>query len=105
VVLFHVEQAALNCALYEEIEAMKPHLLPSLANWICALSLPMWSRELRKLVEPALPHNPIGLVHLTSVRKATIGTPDHSKIDVMLTYRGIKALSEAEHSPAAMLSA
>ena len=104
-VLFHAEQAALNYAVYHEIEVTWPHLLPALANWICALSLPMWSRELRKLVEPALPHDPIGLIHLTSVRKATIATTDHARIDVMLTYSGIKAMSEAEHLPAAALSA
>jgi hypothetical protein len=92
--LFHAEQAALNYALYYEIEAMRPHLLPSLANWICALSLPVWCHERRKLVEPNLPHDPIGLIHLTSVRKATIGTTDHSKIDVLLTYSGIKSLGE-----------
>jgi len=104
-VLFHAEQAALNCALYEEIEAMRPHLLPALANWICALSLPMWSRDQRKLVEPALPHDPIGLVHLTSVRQATIGTTDHSRIEVMLTYSGIKALSQAGQSLASAVPA
>jgi len=104
-ILFHAEQAALNHAVYHELEAMRPHLLPSLANWICAVSLPMWSPEHRKLVEPALPHDPIGLIHLTSVRKASIGTTDHSRIDVMLTYSGIRAMSGAEYSPAAMLSA
>jgi hypothetical protein len=104
-ILFHAEQAALNHAVYHELEAMRPHLLPSLANWICAVSLPMWSPEQRKLVEPALPHDPIGLIHLTSVRKATIVTTDHSRLDVMLTYSGISALREAEHSPAAMVSA
>jgi len=103
-ILFHAEQAALNHAVYYELEAMRPHLLPSLANWICAVSLPMWSPEQRKLVEPALPHDPIGLIHLTSVRKATIGTTDLSRIDVMLTYSGIRVLREAEHSPAATLS-
>ena len=101
-VLFHAEQAALNHAVYLEIEVTRPHLLPALANWICALSLPMWSCELRKLVEPALPHDPIGLIHLTSVRKGTIATTDHARIDVMLTYSGIKAMSEAEHLPAAL---
>jgi hypothetical protein len=75
--------------------------MPSLANWICGASLPMWSPEQRKLVEPALPHDPIGLVHLTAVRQATIGTTDHSRINVMLTYSGIKAMSQAGHSPAA----
>jgi len=60
--------------------------------------------EQRKLVEPALPHDPIGIIHLTSVRKATIGTTDHSSIDVLLTYSGIKAMSEAQHSPAFMLA-
>ena len=101
-VLFHAEQAALNHAVYHELEATRPRFLPSLANWICALSLPIWSHEQRKLVEPALPHDPIGIIHLTSVRKATIGTTDHSRIDVLLTYSGIKAMSEAQHSPAFM---
>ena len=51
-----------------------------------------------------MPHDPIGIIHLTSVRKATIGTTDHSSIDVLLTYSGIKAMSEAQHSPAFMLA-
>jgi hypothetical protein len=97
-VLFHAEQAALNHAVYHELEAMRPHLLPSLANWICAVSLPMWSRELRKLVEPALPHDPIGVIHLTSVRKATIRTIDNTNIEVLLTYSGIKSMRGTDPS-------
>jgi hypothetical protein len=75
---------------------MRPHYLPAFANWICALSLPLWSSELKKLVEPSLPHDPIGLIHLTSIRKATIKTTDNKTIDVLLTYSGIEHLRQTQ---------
>jgi len=100
--LFHAEQAALNYALYWEVALMRPHYLPAFANWICALSLPLWSSELKKLVDPNLPHDPIGLVHLTSIRKTTIKTTDDKAIDVLLTYSGIEQLRQIQASPSAL---
>ena len=81
---------------------MRPHYLPAFANWICALSLPLWSSELKKLVDPNLPHDPIGLVHLTSIRKTTIKTTDDKAIDVLLTYSGIEQLRQIQASPSAL---
>jgi hypothetical protein len=63
---FHVEQASLN---YEIFENLEEHLtnglefLPSVCNWVCHQSTPMFNPETKQLVEPFLPHHPIGVVH------------------------------------------
>jgi hypothetical protein len=62
--LKHSEQTALNFAIYQN-PPLRPHLLPAVANWLCGAALPMWDPARRKLVEPCLPHDELGLVHLS----------------------------------------
>jgi hypothetical protein len=69
VVLLHSEQAALNHATYLSPAVPRPHMLPSIANWVCAQSLPKWDPKLKKLSHPNRPHQPIGLVHLTGIKE------------------------------------
>ena len=94
----HSEQAALNYAIYNNNAAeQRPHLLPSLANWSCALALSMWDPERRKLVEPNLPHAPIGLVHLNGLRDPVrLATPQGRQIETAMTYAGIRSLMARE---------
>jgi hypothetical protein len=90
----HSEQAALNFAIYNNNTVeQRPHLLPALANWSCALALPMWDPERRKLVEPYLPHAPIGLVHLNGLRDPLrLSTPQGGQIETAMTFAGIRSL-------------
>jgi hypothetical protein len=94
--LKHSEQAALNFAIYNGPPAHRPHMLPALANWICYAARPMWDPNKEKLVEPSLPHQPLGLVHLTNVLDAVpVLTTSGSKITTAVTYSGIRALRRA----------
>lgn len=94
----HSEQAALNFAIYNNNAAeQRPHLLPALANWCCALALPMWDPERRKLVEPNMPHAPLGLVHLNGLRDPVqLSTPQGGRIETALTFAGIRSLAARE---------
>lgn len=92
--LKHSEQAALNLAIYQNL-ALRPHLLPATANWICALAEPMWDPERKKLVEPFLPHDVLGLVHLTRQQaQVRLRTTAGGEVTASLTYRGICALAD-----------
>ena len=68
VLLLHSEQAALNYAAYLSAGAQRPHMLPALANWVCAQAMPKWDPERKLLVETNFPHQALGLVHLTGHR-------------------------------------
>lgn len=80
----HAEQVALNAAIYAGGAA---HFLPAAANWICALARPHWDPERRLLVEPMLPHAPLGLVHLAGVvDPVDLATPAGGHLRTRLTY-------------------
>ncbi len=92
--LKHSEQAALNMAIYTGSETGRPHLLPALANWVCGCSCPMWDDLRKKLVEPNLPHEVLGLVHLTGVtQQIQLPTTTEDTFSLISSYRGIRALS------------
>lgn len=59
----HSEQAALNAALYSQ-KGEPFHPLPAWCNWVCPLSNPLWNSETNCFVEPALPHESLGIIHL-----------------------------------------
>ncbi len=61
-VLFVSEQIALNVAL--RTQNLPVSLLPATCNWICHRALPRCSEDGRLLLEPQLPHAPLGIVHL-----------------------------------------
>jgi hypothetical protein len=96
--LKNTEQATLNFVIYNAPESDRPHLLPALANWLCANSSPMWDVERKKLVEPNLPHEVLGLVHLTGAGSGAtdqIRTTGGGHVTGSLTYSGIRALTSA----------
>lgn len=88
------EQAALNLAVYSGTDvARQPHMLPAVANWVCSVSPPKWDADVKKLVEPNLPHQPIGLVHLAGVRgERTLRTTNGGEIRTGLEFRDIQKL-------------
>ena len=65
------DQPPLNYAIY--MGMLEVYKLPSIYNWICALAMPVWDAELGLFVEPLLPHNPIGIVHLVGYSKREHG--------------------------------
>jgi len=92
---FHVEQASLNYEIYENLEthlANGLQFLPSRCNWVCHQALPKWNAATQKLVEPFLPHAPLGVIHRASddfkqKKTGAIGTLDGETIEMNLKYR------------------
>jgi lipopolysaccharide biosynthesis glycosyltransferase len=60
---FLSDQAVVNATIY--LESLRVQRLPARANWICHLALPAWNPQTRELVEPALPFDPLLIVHNT----------------------------------------
>ena len=60
------DQISLNHAVYTEGLAVQS--LPATCNWLCKRRMPALDRETGLLVEPALPHQAIGIIHFTGFR-------------------------------------
>ncbi len=66
---FHVEQASLNLELFARLDdylAAGLEFLPARCNWVCHQALPKFDAARGLLVEPFLPHAPLGVVHRAS---------------------------------------
>ncbi len=58
-----VEQVSFNAAVY--LHAFPTHRFPSTYNWLACLALPYWDVSTNQFVEPAPPHAPIAIMHLS----------------------------------------
>jgi hypothetical protein len=69
-------------------------MLPSIANWICGQAVPAWDPARKMLVDPNLPHEPIGLVHLTGYQTESVALKavGGGTISTKLTYDAISEL-------------
>lgn len=94
--LIHAEQATLNLVVHNGGENLKPHMLPALANWVCGQALPLWDAPRKKLVETNLPHDALGMVHMTGLhtKDMELSTVDGRRITMSLTYSAVRALCE-----------
>jgi lipopolysaccharide biosynthesis glycosyltransferase len=61
-VIFASEQIALNIAVY--CHNIPVEFLPTRCNWIVNHLLPKYDQQLNQFIEPNLPNNPIGIIHL-----------------------------------------
>ena len=57
-----LEQTALNMSVYSN--NIQPHFLPARYNWMTCHAIPMLDEATGYFVEPSLPHDKLGLVHL-----------------------------------------
>jgi len=64
------DQAALNYTVWTE--RLPVHPLPALCNWTCHLAIPAFLPATGRFHEPFVPHQSIGVMHLTG------GTKDYS---------------------------
>lgn len=98
-VLFVSEQVALNLAL--RTGGLPFSQLPARCNWICFRATPFSSADGRLLLEPELPHAPLGILHLAGYplpRKQdprTLSTPDGGTVTRPLSH-GVPASSPEE---------
>jgi hypothetical protein len=61
------DQIALNVLIYDKGFACEP--LPSRCNWPVHHATPAWDAERALFVEPAMPYDPLGILHLTIYTK------------------------------------
>ncbi len=61
------DQIALNVMVYDRGFSYEP--LPSRCNWPVHHATPAWDEERGLFVEPALPHEPLGILHMTIYTK------------------------------------
>ncbi len=87
---FVSEQVALNLAL--RTGGLPFSQLPARCNWICFRATPFSSADGRMLLEPELPHAPLGILHLAGYplpRKQdphTLSTPDGGTVTRPLSH-------------------
>lgn len=61
------DQAPINYAIHTGQISVSP--LPATFNWICDLRLPVWDPNRNQLVTPAVPYDPIHIVHVLGQAK------------------------------------
>jgi hypothetical protein len=61
------DQIALNVAVYDR--GLAAEMLPSTCNWPVHHALPAWDVARGLFVEPNLPHDPLGILHMTIYTK------------------------------------
>lgn len=94
---FLSDQAVLNAVL--QLDGLKVERLPARANWLCHLSKPVWSKRARCLVEPAMPFEPLLLIHNSLNDKQEIQTLpalDGQPRKTRLTFAAVNALHYSE---------
>ena len=62
--IFGSEGLAMNISVY--VDNAKAEFLPLSCNWIVSNVLPKYDQELQSFVEPYLPNNKIGIMHLAA---------------------------------------
>lgn len=62
--LFTAEQLTLGMLCH--MEGYEKEILPAYTHWLCEFK-PLWDREEKRFVEPYLPHQPLGILHLSGV--------------------------------------
>lgn len=60
--VFTAEQLTMGMMIY--LENYSAERLPSLCNWLCDTK-PLYDPSQKRFIEPYLPHQPIGILHLT----------------------------------------
>lgn len=88
--IFTAEQMTLGVMSY--IDGYEREVLPSYTHWLCEFK-PLWDKQRQIFVEPYLPHQPIGILHISGwdhMRMDRSQTTDFKTTDgqvVQLSYR------------------
>jgi SAM-dependent methyltransferase/predicted O-methyltransferase YrrM len=87
------DQIALNRLVYGTEMFDKTEMLPARCNWSCNFGLPVWDKQQGCFVEPYLPHEPIGILHLTGHKHDAVklATTHGDTIEISLRYQPIQS--------------
>jgi hypothetical protein len=89
--IFPAEQLALGMTIF--LDGYEAEFLPSYAHWLCS-TFPCWDEQQRVFVEPFMPHEVLGVLHLCGVdgmraskmAKGRFETVDGSHVELNLRY-------------------
>ena len=86
------DQIALNRLVYGTDLFDKTEMLPAWCNWSCNFGLPVWDKQRGCFVEPYLPQEPIGILHMTGHKHdlVKLATTDGDTIEISLRYQPIQ---------------
>jgi len=88
--VFTAEQLSLGVMCY--LEGFKFEILPAYCHWLCEFK-PFYNNKIKKFVEPFLPHEEIGILHLSGfdeMRRDRSITTDFQTVEgktIQLSYR------------------
>ncbi|MEP6519110.1 glycosyltransferase [Microcoleus vaginatus] len=87
------DQVALNRLVYGTEMFDKTEILPARCNWSCNFGLPIWDKQKACFVEPYLPQEKIGILHLTGYKhdRVKLTATDGDTVEISLRYQPIKA--------------
>ncbi|MFQ6017090.1 MAG: glycosyl transferase [Kiloniellaceae bacterium] len=63
--VYGIDQLTVAMTVYRD--GLQVELLPAWCNWLCVRAMPMIDARSGRLIEPYLPHHPIGVVHLAGL--------------------------------------
>lgn len=95
---FLSDQAIVNATIH--LDGLKLQRLPAKANWLCHLALPGLNEQSRCLVEPAMPFDPLLIVHNTFDNKNMefeLQTQKSQPRTTRLTHSAIKSLTYSDN--------
>ncbi|MEG4851629.1 glycosyltransferase [Microcoleus sp. B5-D4] len=83
------DQIALNRLVYGTEMFDKTEMLPTRCNWSCNFGLPVWDKHQACFVEPYLPQEAIGILHMTGHKHdlVNLATTDGNQIEISLRYQ------------------
>jgi predicted O-methyltransferase YrrM len=83
------DQIALNRLVYGTELFDKTEMLPAWCNWSCNFGLPVWDKDRGCFVEPYLPQESIGILHMTGHKHdlVKLATTDGDTIEISLRYQ------------------
>jgi predicted O-methyltransferase YrrM len=83
------DQIALNRLVYGTELFDKTEMLPAWCNWSCNFGLPVWDKQQACFVEPYLPQESIGILHLTGHKHDAVklATTDGDTVEISLRYQ------------------
>ncbi|MFB8794001.1 MAG: glycosyltransferase [Microcoleus sp.] len=86
------DQIALNRLVYGTELFEKTEMLPAWCNWSCNFGLPVWDKQRGCFVEPYLPQEAIGILHMTGHKHdlVKLATTDGDTIEISLRYQPIQ---------------
>jgi predicted O-methyltransferase YrrM len=98
------DQIALNRLVYGTEMFDKTEMLPARCNWSCNFGLPVWDKHQACFVEPYLPQEAIGILHITGHKHdlVKLATTDGNQIEISLRYQPKKKQNSPNLTPEKM---